>query len=225
MLNVVKMDLILNRVALVANLVIMAGFMSFMASWEEGAPPRVYATFTGLMMAFLPVMIVTREDKFKAMALGCSLPVTRTTIVRARYVLALGAAVAGVAFSMALALVVPTSQLTPAELLQPGILLQGFSITALLLAFLLPFTFRFGAFGLILVLAGFQVLGILGLSLVKFTRSNADRRFIDMLVEGVQSLYLQYGSAGFYGLLTLFLSVALLVSYTLSVWVFRKREL
>lgn len=225
MLNVIKMDLIQNRVALLANLLIMAGFMSFMASWEEGLPPRAYATFTGLMMAFLPVMIVTREDKFKAMALGCSLPVSRETIVRARYSLALAGAAAGVAFAIGLALLVPTSKLTAEGLLRPGILLQGFTVPAFLLAFLLPFSFRFGAFGLILVLVGFQVLGIVGLWLVKFTNSDADRRFIDMLVEGFRNLHAQAGPVGFYLLLTAILLLVLMASYGLSVRVFRRREL
>lgn len=225
MLNVLKMDLILNRVALIANLVIMAGFMAFMASWEEGAPPRVYALFTGMMMAFLPVMIVTREDKFKAMALGCSLPVTRETIVRARYLLAVGGAAAGVAFSFGLALAVPTSQLAARDLLQPGTVLMAFSVTTFVLSILLPFTLRFGAFGLILVLAGFQVLGIVGLTLAKFTRSSADRRLIDGLVGGVRNLYSQLGAPGFYLLLVLLLVLVLSASYAVSVWIFRKREL
>ena len=100
MLRVMKMDLILNRTALVSNLLIMTGFLTFMSSWEEGASKGAFAFFAGIMMAFIPVMIVTREDKFKAMAMGCSLPVTRKTIVGARYLLAIAASALGILLAL-----------------------------------------------------------------------------------------------------------------------------
>ena len=225
MLKVMRMDLILNRTALLSNLMIMGAFLVFMSSWEEGAPPGTYAVFSGLMMAFVPVMVVTREDKFKAMALGCSLPLTRKTIVRSRYLLALGAAVLGIGLAMTLAVLAPTSRLTASALLRPEILLRAFSVTVLLISILLPFTLRFGAFGLILVLASFQVLGIVALTLVKYTRSSSDQRLVGSIVEGIGRLYQWAGPSGFYLMLLLFLTLVLLASYVISLWIFRRREL
>jgi hypothetical protein len=224
MFKVMMKDLIMNRTALLANLLIMAAFLVFMSSWEEGASLGTYAFFSGVMMAFVPAMIVTREDKFKAMALGCSLPVSRETIVRARYVLAVGLGVAGILLAFSLAALAPTSQLGGAELfrLEPG--LRALSVTTLLIALLLPFTLRFGAFGLILVLGSFQVLGIVALTLVKFTRSSADKRLVDSIVQSVGSLYAKFGPVGFDLLVVAFLAAVLLASYALSVWVFRRRE-
>jgi len=224
MLKVMMKDLIMNRTALVANTFIMAAFLVFMSSWEEGASLGTYAFFSGVMMAFVPAMIVTREDKFKAMALGCSLPVSRGTIVKARYVLCLGLAVAGILLALSLAALAPTSQLGGAELFRLETVLRALSVTIILIALLLPFTLRFGALGLILVLGSFQVLGILALTMVKFTRSSADKRLVDSIIQSVGSLYARIGPIGFDLLLLLFLSAVLVASYAVSVWVFRRRE-
>jgi hypothetical protein len=224
MLRVMRMDLIMNRTALLANLVIMTGFLAFMCSWEEGASKGAFAFFAGIMMAFIPVMIVTREDKFKAMALGCSLPVTRETIVRARYVLAVGSSVLGISLALTVGSLIPTSNFGAGELFQMGVVFLALSVTTLVVAILLPFTLRFGAMGLILVLVFFQVLGIVALTLAKATESSADKRLIDSIIQGVGDLYAWAGPVGFYPGLLAFLSVVLLVSYALSVRVFRTRE-
>lgn len=224
MLRVIRKDLIMNQTALLANLLIMVGFLCFMSSWEEGAPAGSFAFFSGIMMAFVPVMVLTREDKFKAMALGCSLPVTRKTIVQARYLLAVACSVLGISFAFLLGAFFPLSELNPSQLFRPGAVFLALSVTTLAVALLLPFTLRFGAMGLILVLAGFQVLGILALTLVKLNESSADKRLIDMLVGSVLDLHSRVGPGVFYLLLLLFLCGILAASYGLSLWVFQRRE-
>ena len=224
MLRVIRKDLILNQTALLANLLIMVGFLCFMSSWEEGASAGSFAFFSGIMMAFVPVMIITREDKFKAMALGCSLPVTRKTIVQSRYLLAVACSVMGISFAFLLGAYFPLSELNSSLLFRPGMVFLALSVTTLMVALLLPFTLRFGAMGLILVLAGFQVLAIVALTLVKLKESSADRRLIDILVGSVVDLHGQVGSGVFYLFLLLFLCGMLAASYGLSLWVFHRRE-
>ena len=218
-------DLIMNRNALVANLFILASFLVFMASWEEGASVGTFAFFAGIMMAFIPAMVVTREDKFKAMSLGCSLPVSRKDIVRARYLFSVGAAILGVLFAFTLASLAPTSQLSAAELFNWPTLLRSLSVTILLISLLLPFTLRFGALGLILVLAGSQVLGIVALTMVKVTQSSTDQRLVDSIVRTVGGLYLRLGPGGANLVVLALLATALWASYALSAWVFQRREL
>jgi ABC-type transport system involved in multi-copper enzyme maturation permease subunit len=215
----------MNQVAIVVNLLFMAAFLTFMASWEEEVPPGSFAFFCGIMMAFIPAMVVTREDKYKAMALGCSLPVTRKTIVRSRYLLAVGSAVFGVFFAFLLGSFVPTTRLGPDVLFRLPIVLQALSVTILVISVLLPFTLRFGAMGLILVLAGFQVLGVVALTVVKITESSVDKRLIDGIIETVREIHAWAGPEGFYLLLLVFLMAVVAVSYALSVRVFNRREL
>ena len=177
------------------------------------------------MVAFIPVMVVTREDKFKAMALGCSLPVTRKTIARARYLLALVTAVTGTLYTMSLGAWLPSSELSASSLFNLPILLTSLSVSMLIIALVLPFTLRFGALGLILVMAGFQVVGILLLTLVKVTRSVGDQRLVDWIVTSVAGLHDRIGAVGFDLLLVVFLALVLLASYSVSVWVFQGRDL
>jgi ABC-type transport system involved in multi-copper enzyme maturation permease subunit len=224
MLRVIRKDLILNQTAIGANLLIMAGFLCFMSSWKEGASAGSFAFFSGIMMAFVPVMVITREDKFKAMALGCSLPVTRKTIVQSRYMLAVACSVIGISFAFLVGAFFPLSELDSSLLFRPGTVFLALSVTTLAIALLLPFTLRFGAMGLILVLAGFQVLGILALTLVKMNESSADKRLLDTLIGSVVDLHSQVGPGIFYLLLLLFLCGVLAASYGMSLWVFRRRE-
>ena len=223
MLRVMKRDLIMNRTALVSNLIIMTGFLVFMSSWEEGASTGTFAFFAGIMMAFVPVMVVTREDKFKAMALVCSLPVTRKTVVGARYMLAVSSSVLGILLALTVGSLAPTSQLGVSDLFRPGVVLHALSVTTLVVAILLPFTLRFGVLGLILVLASSQVLGIVALTMVKSTQSSVDRRLVESIVQTVSDLHVWAGG-GFYLMVFAFLAAVLWVSYVMSVWVFRKRE-
>lgn len=224
MLNVMKKDLIMNRTALVFNLVILVAFLTFMSSWEEGASTGAFAFFAGIMMAFVPVMIVTREDKFNAMALGCSLPVSRKTIVGARYLLGVGSSVLGVFLALVVGSLTPTSRLGVSELFRLGVVLHALSVTTLALALLLPFTLRFGARGLILALASSQVFGIVALTVVKTTRSSVDQALVGSIIQGVADLHARLGGTGFYLLLLTLLAAVLWCSYLASVWVFQKRE-
>jgi hypothetical protein len=225
MRRVVMKDFIMNRTALAANLFLLAAFLVFLSSFEGGASPGAYAFFSGIMMAMVPIMIVTREDKFNAMALGCSLPVTREVVVRSRYVLALGIAVLGVLFAFSLAALAPISQLRATELFRPEVLLQALSVATIATALLLPFTLRFGVIGLIVVLVASQVLGIVALTMVKFTQASADELLFDSIIRAVSGLYVRVGPVGFDLLLLAFLAVLLLASYAVSVWVFKRREL
>jgi len=60
---------------------------------------------------------------------------------------------------------------------------------------------------------------------VKLTRSSVDKRLVDSIIQSVASLYGRLGPVGFDLLLMAFLATVLLASYSLSVWVFRRREL
>ena len=77
MLRVIRKELILNRNVILINSVIFLACLTFFATMDSEMPVRLYAGFSSLMLSFLQAVMVTREDKFKAMTLGCSLPVSR----------------------------------------------------------------------------------------------------------------------------------------------------
>jgi ABC-type transport system involved in multi-copper enzyme maturation permease subunit len=224
MREVVWKDLLLNRSVLLPSLLLFAVMFGVMAAMPE-SPLREYTVMTSVVIAFLPVMIVTGEDKARAMALTCSLPVTRRTVVRARFVLAGLMGTCGVLFSLGLAAVLPTSTLPAAALFHPANLLMGFTVVLFIMSLMLPLTLRFGARGVILLLVVMQVIGVVLLTVVQVTRSSADKRLVGAIVRGVGDLAARLGPWGFYALVALALGVVVTVSYRVSVRAFVRREL
>lgn len=224
MREVIVKDLLLNRTTLMVNLAVFIATFGLLTSMGVDSP-RVVAVFAGLMVAFIPVTLVTREDKARTMALSCSLPVSRRTIVRARYVLGLA-----MATTMALALLtaaglVPTSGLVLLEVLRPSTLLLCLSIVVILVSLLLPLTFRFGAMGVFALLAAFQVLGVVLLTIAQVTHSNADLRIASTLVQGVRSVAAALGMPLFYLVLGVTLAALVAASYRASVFVFERKDI
>jgi hypothetical protein len=224
MREVVWKDLLLNRNVLLTSLLMYAILFGVMAAMPE-SPLREYTVLTSVVVAFLPVMVVTGEDKARAMALTCSLPVTRRTVVRARFILAVLMGGCGVLFALGLASVLPTSTLPAAALFSLPNLLTGLAVVLLVLSLLLPLTLRFGAKGVILLLVVMQVIGVVLLTVVQVTRSSADVRLLGALVSGISGLAGRLGPWPFYALVVLLLAVVINLSYRISVWTFAHREL
>ncbi len=218
MREVVWKDLVLHRNTLLANALIFAATFGLLGTMADDSP-RALAVFAGLMVAFAPVGIVTREDKARAMALSCSLPVTRRTIVRARYALGLALVIPGVLASLGVAAVVPTS-LALGELFRPSMLLLAYSVALLVLALMFPLTLCLGAMGLIVLIAGFQVLGVVLLTLTQLTHSNADKRILGAIVRFFTDAAATLGSPGFHVAAVAVLAAVLALSYRLSVFLF-----
>jgi ABC-2 type transport system permease protein len=223
MRSVILKDVILNRNAMLANLAVFVAFLVY-AAWDR-ASPSVYAVFSGLMFSFLPIAIVTREDKYKALVLGCSLPVTRRTIVQARYVLTFGFAVTGILFALTLGATLPVSNLRAEALFSPGPVLTGLAVVTVISSVLLPFTLRFGSFGLIVMLVVLQVAGILLLTVTRLTRSSADKRVLTAAVGAARALSDRIGGPAFTALVVAGLILLLLLSFAVSLRVFERREL
>jgi hypothetical protein len=210
MREVVWKDLLLNRNVLVPSSFLFAVMFGVMAATPE-SPLREYTVLTSVVVAFLPIMIVTGEDKARAMALTCSLPVTRRTC--------------GVLFALGLASVLPTSTLPAAALFRPANLLTGLAVVLVVMSLMLPLTLRFGAKGVILLLVVMQVIGVVLLTVVQVTRSSADKRLLGALVRGIGDLAGRLGPWAFYALVVLLLAVVIALSYRISVWTFVRREL
>lgn len=224
MRDVVRKDLILNRNAMAVNLLIFSAAFALLSSMSE-VPSREFTVLASVMVSFLPVMIVTREDKARAMALACSLPVTRRTIVRARYGLALVLATGGILLALGLAAWLPTSAMSATALFQPANLLTALSVALLVMSLMLPLTLRFGAMGLILLLAVSQVIGIVLFTVVQITESTADKALVAAVVRGIGDVAARLGTPGFHLLLAALLAGLVAASYRVSVFVFERREL
>jgi len=125
----------------------------------ERTLPVFSLVFGSFIAGLLPVMITGREDRFHANAFTCSLPVRRSQVVLARYLVGVALYPAWVACCVLLAW--PFSGWSfPVEMLQPQTLATGFAVLALTIAVLTPLMLRFGLMGFLFALIGLQVLGL-----------------------------------------------------------------
>jgi len=183
------------------------------------------AGMVSLACAFLPVMMIMREDKFKAGALACSLPVRRDSIVASRYVggwivgLA-GAAVAAIAMGVLSA--AGLTDLTSPTLWLPVVVI---AVVGIVLAVLLPFALRFGITGVLGFLIVSQLLGIvLLLASAMFGGVGGLRTVIRGVAGAVGWARGTLGPAGFSMAVVAAVIAANLASYRLSVWIYRRRD-
>lgn len=225
MLRTIRKELILNRNVILMNGVIFLALLTFFATMDSEMPVKLYAGWSSLMLSFLPATMVTREDKFKAMTLGCSLPVSRKTVVQARFALSGGLAFLGILAAFLLGGFFPTSTFQPGDLFAWGPVIIGLSGITIVLSILLPITLRFGMHGIFIFLVGSQVLGVVMLTLVNVMGSSVDKRAVDRIVGFFVRAHATLGATTFNLCLVAFLLSLLSVSYLVSVRVFENREL
>lgn len=193
--------------------------------------PRSWMIFATIYASFLASVIYLREDKFRATAWSCALPVTRLEIVRARFIgswiavlLALVAALGIVAF-------VPGSKVSVAGILEPSTLLIAGSVVTFVLVFMLPFTMRFGFLGVMIFLVGSQVLAVVVLLLtVVLRRGRSDKSgpigaVFSTVTDGVLALRDGLSPGLFSVLAVVFLILVNWAGYRLAVFLFQRREL
>jgi ABC-2 type transport system permease protein len=174
----------------------------------------------------MPFTILAREDKFKTAVLVCSLPVRRSTVVLGKYVSTWAAIAVGLGYALLLTSVLPFSKVRVAEILTVKTILISIFLMSLIFAVILPFTIRFGLVGIIILLVGFQLLGILALILAQMTGArNPMRAFISAVEGGLRALLSHGATPGF--LLTLVAAIIALnvLSSVVSRVLYARRDL
>ena len=223
-------DWILNRRVVLFTAVIFLGFIGYEATEMDSA--RVYAVLLGIMMAFMPVFIITREDKFHAMVATCVLPVTREEIVQARYIGAWILMTMGFLSALTLAMFLPNEKLSGTGLFSPGIFFSGLAALGLFSAFMLPFVIRFGVMGIMIFLVASQGLGVIVLlfGMLAGSRNGTSQKGtfsagIAQLGDILVFLHQMIGSPAFYSLLVIVLLLLNFAAFKISTALFRRREL
>ncbi len=224
MLKVMHLDLVLNRRILLINGGLMLGFLAFVAAQADMTPRFVVLAAT-MMFSFAPVTMLVHEDKYKGMALSCSLPVARRTIVASRYTLAMGITLGGVLCAVTLVGMLPFSRLSWSDLVTLGNALTAVAAAGVVYAFMLPFTLRFGTAGLMIFLVTMQVIGIVLFMTVQLTDSSLDRRIVGGVIQAIRDAHAGLGRPAFELALVAALGLLVTLSYALSVRLFERREL
>ena len=125
----------------------------------DKTPPAFSLAFGSFIAGLLPVMISGREDRNRANALACSLPVRRGQIVFARYLIGPVLYPIWAVLCALLAWLFGGSSF-PLEMLRPEALATGFAVLALTTAIMTPLIMQFGFFGFLYGLIGLQVLSL-----------------------------------------------------------------
>jgi hypothetical protein len=225
LLKVIRKDLLLTRKRLLLNAGLFFVFLIVLVHAGD-APAELFAGSAALMFSFVPVTVITQEDRCRAATVGCSLPVRRRDVVRARYLLGLGFGVAGVVAAFLLALVLPGSPYGASALFSPSTVLIALTVLALSLALLLPFTIRFGLIGILVALVAFQVLGLVVLFVAnRFGITAGVRKTIGAAAAVVSEFHASLGDAGFFIAVLVLLTALLALSVRVSTILFEGKEL
>ena len=194
---------------------------------SEQTLPSFSLVFGSVIAGFLPVMISGREDQYRTNAFTCSLPVRRSQIVLARYLVGVALYPAWVVCCVLLAWLF-SGRSFPVEMLRPQLLATGAAVLVLTIAALSPLMFRFGFMGFLFGLIGLQVLGLLVLVAAPRLGLRSGILAIEDAVKsvgpGLRTLRASVGSAAYYP--AAFATVAAIfgLSCLLSCALYRRRD-
>ncbi len=224
MLNLILKDLILNKKFLLWVGPLFVIYIGFFLSRIDN--PKVDVFFLAFLSFVVPLMIFTREDKFKATVLSCSLPTTRRQIILARYALGWMLMFMFYILGTAAILVAPGHKLGPADLFNARIILLALALMALYFAVLMPLLIRFGMVGFIVFLVSMQVLAFITLFLASQKLMKLDLRALITWIRNVLiSLNAHLGTPGYYAFLIVLMVFLNMASFACSVFIFKRKDL
>ena len=224
--ELLRRDLLLHGRMLLVSYSLFLAFQVYLLLRMDS--DRLWAVSATLYASFLAITVFAREDKFRSSSWTCTLPVTRSQIVRARFVGAWILVVGAMAAGTTLAAVLPGSLVAPAGILEPSALLLVAVVITLVLSMMLPFLIRFGLVGMLVFLVGAQVLGagLLVFAIVTGGRGRNGIRFVFSAVRnGVLALHEALPAPLFYAVVIAALVAANWTGFRLAVFLFRRREL
>jgi len=224
MRNLILLDLILHRKFLLPFGGIYAVWVGFYASRVES--PRLSVFVSTFLCCIIPLMIFTREDKFKAAAVSCSLPVTRKQVVLSRYVLGWAMMLVVYAVIVLIAAAFPGGKLKTGDILSLNSIFLALAFLTIFFSILMPLLVRYGMVGMFAFLIGLQVLGAVVLFL-------SARKILPFSVKGIivsigralASLNAHLGAPGYYLFLVAVLLALSAASFALSLFLFKRKDL
>jgi len=212
-------DLLLHKKYLLVLGVICPLYLGFFGARLDR--PVTFAAFGGFVCAIGALMLFTREDKFKSVGFGLSLPATRREVLVSRYLLSWALMVLCYVLGAAVVLAVPGSKLGAAGF-RPGTVLAALALMTLYFGGLMPLTVRFGPAGIIVFVVILQVLGIAALSF-RFLIKDA-RAFAAAVKAGLIATQGALGPTGFSAVLVAAIVLLNLASFGISLRLFERKE-
>lgn len=220
--NALRKDLLLNARHLWGILPWFLWVAYAMSEPHTGRMTAVGAAFIGALMA---TTMAAREDKLRTTATLASLPVSRRTLVEARYLVAyiVGAATYLIVVVMAAAL--PWSVQRAAELVELRTLLLTLTLAGMAIALMMPVVIRFGLLGVIVFLGAFQVLGVAVMVAFDFFGSRSAVGVFKVIERSILALYQGLNQPVVILETAAVVALATWLSFRLSVFLAERRDL
>ncbi len=183
--------------------------------------PGTFVFFGSFMFAIGALMLFTREDRFRSVGFGLSLPATRREVLVSRYVLSWAMMVLFYILSAAVIMVVPGSRLGAAGF-RPGTALAALGLVTLYFGGLMPLTVRFGPVGVMIFIVTLQIFGIAAMSLRFLT--GGIQAFATAVKTGLNTAQVALGPTGFTVALIAAIVLLNLASFRLSLRFFERKD-
>ena len=221
MLTLIRKDLLLHKTAFFGYTPVMVIYLAYLAS--QLSSRGAFIVFACIMSTILPMVLITREEKFGAEVFVCSLPVTRRQVVHAKYVMCWITALILVVMGLVLySIFGGDGRLEIWSVLTASLVLFALSLG---LGIALPFSLRFGWTGLIAGLVGLQMIGIISLLIVK--NFSIKFRIKDVFIafsEFIAGIHSQLGDTFFLVTVVIILAIFNLASCKIGAELFERRE-
>jgi len=220
--NALRKDLLLNARHLWGIVPWFLWVAYAMTEPDAGRITAVGAAFIGSLMA---TTIGAREDKLRTTATLASLPVSRGTLVEARYLVAyiVGAATYLIVVVMAAGL--PWSVQRAAELCELRTLLLTLTLASAAIAVLMPVVIRFGLLGVLVFLGVFQLLGVGLMVAFEFFGSRSSVGVFSAIERGIAALHAGLEQPVVILETLAIVGLAIWLSFRLSVFLAKRRDL
>ena len=224
--NLLIQDTLFNKRILLFYAVLLPVFFILYPLLTEHAGMVVGSCFAYL--GILPATILGREHRFRTAVITCSLPVTRTQVVKSKYLAALAFCAGGIAVFLFIVRVNPLIRFPRQEVFNLKTIATGVFVLSACMAFMYPPVMRFGVMGIAVIMIVLQVLGALLLLLTKFL-SRGFRSGIDGVFSAVGSafrfLQANLGHPGYPLALIAAGLILMALSYLACVAIFKRKEL
>lgn len=221
MLNLIRKDLLLHKTEFPFWAPLFVGVLALQA-WR-GFSVSLYITLACVYGTIFPAVLVCLEDKCRAGAFNCSLPVTRRGIVRAKYTISWLLALAVTWVGLVLYSVIAARSLS--AIWTVSTVGQALVTLSVGLAITLPVLLRFGWWGFVGGFFGWVTLWVVAFPVARIL--SPDLRLANSFIaisDFVASTRVQLGAPLF--LMTILVAVAALnlLSYEIAVMLFKRRE-
>lgn len=223
MFNLIRRDLIHHKKMFAWTLVLYPLYLGFLGSRVNNT--LLLPVFGGFLYSLVPFIFFGREDKFKSLGFGLSLPVTRREFMGARHLLSWGLLLLMYLAGSVIMALAPGGKLAAATVFSPRMILLSLAFLSLIFGVVMPLFTRFGYVGLLVMLVVFQVLGILLMIFRSAVGIETVKKLFRLIPNGIAWVQSTLGSVPAFLSVLALLALFSYGSFVLSLALFRRKEL